>query len=567
MRELTRRPFNSLTSRRTARWLAALAVVTTVVLSDIPSQAQQMPDQQEDSAAAQNDQQRRGQSEGQRGARRGGERDSETAQAVAGAVAQLPPLPAGPYEPMWESVRENYQYPEWFRDAKFGIYMHWGLYSVPARQSEWYCRHMYGNQGVRSWHIENFGPLNKSGYKDFIPLFKAEKYDPAQWAALFKDAGARYVALTAEHHDGFSLWDSKVNRRNAANMGPRRDLVGDLAKAVRAEGMRFGVTNHSMENFTFLQPENFPENPQETTDLYDPQWADFYHVADRSVEARTAFYRDWVVKNIELIDQYRPSMLWFDNGVNARTLDPLKLYVAAYYYNRANEWGRQVTLSTKGQAYLAGSVLDHERQGRAEQEIYPDPWQVDESVHSRWGYLTETNYLNVHAIVWRIVENTSKNGNLLLNFSPLPDGTFNQVQIDLLKGTGLWMRQNGEGIYETRPWVKYGEGPSCQRERRPNQAPYEPTDFRFTRKGNVLYAFVMAWPENGRSTIRALATGAEGFSGNIAKVTMLGAGGDLQFNQDAEGLHVTLPQQRPGEHIWTLKVEGLTLEEWRPAGQ
>jgi len=521
-------------------------------------QAQQKPNQQENTAAGQND----GQRQGQRVAPgTGGEQESGMEQAVAGAVAQLPPLPAGPYKPTWESIRVNYQYPEWFRNAKFGIYMHWGLYSVPAKQSEWYFRHMYGNQEVRNWHIEKFGPLKVFGYKDFIPMFKAEKYDPAKWAAMFKDAGARYVALTAEHHDGFSLWDSKINKRNSVNMGPRRDLVGDLANAVRKEGMVFGVTNHSMENFTFLQPENLPQNPRETTDLYDPEWADFYHVADRSIEARTVFYRDWVLKNIELIDKYKPSMLWFDNGVNTRTLDPLKLYVAAYYYNRAKEWGRQVTISTKGQAYLAGSVLDHERQSRAEQEIYPDPWQVDESVHSRWGYLTETNYLNVDAIIWRIVENTSKNGNLLLNFSPMADGTFNQVQIDLLKGIGIWMRQNGEGIYDTQPWVMYGEGPSCKREQRPNQPPYESTDFRFTRKGNVLYVFMMAWPGDAQSTIRSLATGAKGISGTITRVTMLGANDNLKFKQDAVGLHVTLPQQKPGESIWTLKIEGLKLKE------
>jgi alpha-L-fucosidase len=539
--------------------LIIIALVVSFAMSGIQSHAQVKPNLQEDAAAAQNERQR------QRAPETQGEQENGMAEAVAAAVKQLPPLPAGPYKPTWESVKENYRYPEWFSNGKFGIYMHWGLYSVPARQSEWYFRHMYGNPGVRDWHIQHFGPLNVFGYKDFIPMFRAEKYDPAQWAAMFKDAGARYVALTAEHHDGFSLWDSRINKRNAVNMGPLRDLVGDLAKAVRAQGLIFGVTNHSMENFTFLQPENFPQNPEETTDLYDPEWADFYHVADRNVEARTVFYRDWVLKNMELIDKYQPSMLWYDNGVNTRTLDPLKLYVAAYYYNRAKEWGRQVTLSTKGQAYLAGSILDHERQGRAEQEIYPDPWQVDESVHSRWGYLTETNYLNVYAVVWRIVENTSKNGNLLLNFSPMPDGTFNQVQIDLLKGIGVWMRQNGEGIYDSRPWIKYGEGLSCKREQRPNQAPYGQTDFRFTRKGNVLYVFMMAWPENGSAAIRSLATGGKGFSGKISRITILGNDKNLDFSQDAEGLHVTLPPQRPGEHVWTLKIEGLKLEDWQPA--
>ncbi len=266
------------------------------------------------------------------------------------------PLPPGPFQPTWDSLRAHYQTPEWFLDAKFGIFLHWGIISVPAHQSEWYERHMYGNPGIIQWHTEHFGPPDKFGYKDFIPLFTAAKFDPDAWAALFKEAGARYVIPTAEHHDGFALWDSALTCYNAKQMGPHRDLIGDLAAAVRRAGLKFGVSNHEIEHFDFIRP-----RPDLKTDLDDPAWADFYSVADRSPAAHRRFLDDWMARNFELIDKYHPDLLWFDNGVNPRVYDPLKLRVAAYYYNRAAERGQAVSIITKDSAYLAGSIMDFER--------------------------------------------------------------------------------------------------------------------------------------------------------------------------------------------------------------
>lgn len=372
--------------------------------------------------------------------------------AALTALARLPAAdaPQGSVEPAWESIRAHYQVPQWFRDAKFGIFLHWGIYAVPAHQSEWYVQHMYGNPEIIAWHREHFGPQDKFGYKDFISMFTAEKFDPDRWAELFRKAGARYV-MTAEHHDGFAMWDSALTRWNARQMGPKRDLIGDLAKAVRKQGMKFGVSNHRMEHFNFIRPQ-----PGLATDLYDPLVADFYSVADRSPEARQRFLDDWVARNFELIDKYQPDLIYYDNGVNSRDLDPQKLKVAAYYYNRAAVWNKAVSIVTKDAAYLAGGIKDYERQQRGPATLQQEPWQVDDSPFQRWGYLSDAHYWNVGDIVWRLVENVSRNGNLLLNFAPKADGTIPDEQVQLMLGIGEWLRVNGEAIYGTQPWTKFG---------------------------------------------------------------------------------------------------------------
>ena len=449
--------------------------------------------------------------------------------------------PKGPFEPNWESVKAHYRYPEWFRDAKFGIFLHWGLYSVPAHGSEWYVRHMYSDGGFVKWHTEHFGPLDKFGYKDFIPMFTAANFNPPQWAELFRKAGAKYVMLTAEHHDGFALWDSALTKWNAMKMGPHRDLVGDLGKAVRAQGLEFGVSNHRMEHYSFIQP-----SPGLRTDLEDPECADFYSVANRSPEAYRKFLADWVARNKELIDKYQPATLYFDNGVNSRELDPQKLEVAAYYYNRALEWKKQVSILTKSDAYLAGTIKDYEREQRGPVTMQENPWEVDDSVGHRWGYLTDDSYWRVGDIVWRLVENVSRNGNLLLNFGPRADGTFDDAQTQLMAGIGKWLDVNGEAIYKTRPWTKFGEGTAIN-----NKPAYTGSDIRFTTNGDTLYAILMAWPGE-KAVVTSLGSG-QNLKGKVGKVELLGHKGDLKFTQDAQGLTVAMPAEKPCEHAFALR--------------
>ena len=270
-----------------------------------------------------------------------------TPEIVAAAAAAKTPVAPGPFEPAWDSIREHYTVPQWYVDAKFGITMHWGLFSVAAYHNEWYEKYMYTS--FSDWHSKNFGPPDTFGYKDFIPLFTAKDFNADDLAALVKESGAKYFAPTVEHHDGFSLWNSATNPWNAYNMGPHRDLVGEMAVATRKAGLKFGIASHNMEHYTFVNP-----TPGLKTDVDDPKNADFYW-HDHSDARLQEFLEDWVKKNYELIDQYHPDLMWFDNGLNSRAFDPLKMKVAAYYYNRALQWHKEVTIETKDSAFLAGS--------------------------------------------------------------------------------------------------------------------------------------------------------------------------------------------------------------------
>jgi alpha-L-fucosidase len=472
-----------------------------------------------------------------------------TAEIVAEAVADTAPIPAGPYQANWDSVRQHYRTPEWFRDAKFGIFLHWGLYSVPGYGSEWYEKHMYGNPGIVKWHAEHFGPQDKFGYKDLIPLFTCAKYDPDEWAALFKKSGARYVVPTAEHHDGWALWDSALTKWDSKDTGPHRDLIGELAIAVRKQGLKFGVSNHRIEHYTFINP-----LPDLKSDLDDPAFDDFYWHANHSDKRLQAFLSDWVARNYELIDKYQPDLIYFDNGVNHRVYDPLKLKVAAYYFNRAAQWGKEVSFATKSDAYLAGSIKDYERQSRAPTTLQTEVFQVDDSVHQRWGYLADAQYWKVDTIIVRLVENVCRNGNLLLNFSPRADGTIPEEQKKLLLGIGAWLDVNGDAIYGTRPWTTIGEGTLVL----PRGQRYSSKDIRFTTKGDALYAIIMAWPENGVVLISSLTSEATP-AGKTVQVELLGHGGRLEFSQDAAGLKVKLPATKPCATAYSLKITGLKL--------
>jgi len=474
---------------------------------------------------------------------------------VAAAVKQIPNKTApGPVQPTWESIKANYKVPQWFIGAKFGLFMHWGLFSVPAHHNEWYEKYMYGNKADMAWHTQNFGPQNKFGYKDFIPLFTQAKFDPDAWAELFKKSGARFVIPTAEHHENFAMWDSQVTPYNAKQMGPKRDLIGDLCKAVRKQGLKFGVSNHGIENFQFINPpaDLLAQMKAEKSDLFDPKWADFYNVADRSDAACTKFLVNWYQRNMELIDKYQPDMLWFDNGVDQRYLDPLKLNIAAYYYNRAKQWGKEVSLSTKKAAYAPsgvntqtiGSILDFE--GRIPPGIRTGEWQVDSKIGSTWGYTTDMKISSPASIINTLVDIVSKNGTLLLNLSPRADGTFAPELQECLLGVGKWMNVNSEAIYDTHNWTKFGEGEAG--------AP----KIRFTVKGDVLYAIIVGkWP-GATVNITSLAD-KQAPAGNIKSITMLGSAEKLTFTKDATGLKVNLPATAPCDFAYTLKITGLKM--------
>lgn len=470
---------------------------------------------------------------------------------------QLDASPAGPFDASWQSLESNYKTPAWFMDAKFGIFIHWGPYSVAAAGSEWYPRHMYA--GMAKHHRNVWGSQKLFGYKDFIPLFKAEKFDAEQWAQLFRDAGARYVIPTAEHHDGFAMYDSKLTRWDAKDMGPCRDVIGELANAVRAKDMKFGVSNHRVENWDFM----YPSLPLDSTDLFDANYADFYGPPQKPteqsamgpkakrVEANGAteavideaaaegrhpqsdeFLNEWQVRVMELVDKYQPDLIFFDNGVNYRSMDPWKLKIAKYYYNSANQWGREVSLLSKGRAYLHGSILDCERQSRAPKEKTENYWQVDEPIGHKFGYVEGLQLKSADGIIRSLVNNISKNGNLCLNVSPRGDGSIPEDQQKVLRRIGEWLRQYGEGVYNTRAYVVSGEN-----------------NVRYTCKGNSLvYAFVLKW--NGKP----FAISAIG-KGRIKSVVGLHDGKPVAFTKTDNGYMVEASSENVSDPAVCFRIE------------
>ena len=454
---------------------------------------------------------------------------------------QLEQCPEGPYEASWQSIAAHYCTPEWFQDAKFGIFIHWGVYSVPAAGSEWYPKHMYN--GLAKAHKEKWGRQSQFGYKDFIPMFKAEKFDATEWAELFREAGARYVIPTAEHHDGFAMYDSKLTRWNAKQMGPCRDIIGELAAAVRHEGLKFGVSNHRIENWDFMYPLNMPKD---STDLFLPQYADLYGPPQKPTEQSgmgpkamavaanggateavineaaqegrhpqsDAFLNEWELRVHEIIDRYQPDLLYFDNGINYRSLDPWKLRLARYYYNSAWQWGREVSIQSKAQAYLAGSIQDFERESRAPRKPYDRYWQVDDPIGNKFGYIEGLKLQSADGIIRNLVDNVACGGNLCLNISPKSDGTIPDDQQQILRTIGQWLRQNGEGIYGTRPYKNAIE-----------------KNIRFTTKDGVIYAFVLRW-DGKPFTIQSID------GSKVKSITRLTDGKKVPFKKHADGIRV-----------------------------
>ena len=497
----------------------------------------------------------------------------ETSQRVVEeAVKQIPePMAPGPVKPTWKSLQENYKVPDWFRGAKFGIFMHFGIFSVPAHGNEWYEKFLYaggddsvlkvlggndlalgvnnGPNSTRAWHTEHFGSVDKFGYKDFIPMFKAEHFDADAWATLFQKAGARYVMPGAQHHENFAMWDSKVTPFNSMRMGPKRDVIGELAVAVRKHGMKLGVANHGIENFEFINPpfELAEKMKAEKVDLYDPKWADFYNYADRSNAAMKRFLVNWYERNLELIDKYEPDLIYFDNGVDQRHIDPLKLEIAAYYYNRSKSWGKEVSFTTKKAAFAPSgtntktiaSILDFE--GGPPDGIRGGSWVVDRPIGtSSWGYLDGLKANSPETVIGWLVDTVSKNGTLLLNVSPKADGTIPQDQQDTLLAIGKWLATNGEAIYDTHAWTQFEEK--------------NKDHIYFTVKGDTLYAIVMGKSAGTEIAINSLPDG--GPAGTVRSVTMLG-GGSLNYRQNAAGLSITLPDSSERHEAVVLKIAGL----------
>jgi alpha-L-fucosidase len=472
----------------------------------------------------------------------------------------------GPFRADWESL-QTYQVPQWYMDAKFGIFIHWGVYSVPAFGSEWYPRLMYieGSDEYKH-HRATFGPQDKFGYKDFIPHFKAEKFDPAAWARLFKEAGAKYVVPVFEHHDGFAMYDSGLSDWTAAKMGPQRDLMGDLAKAVRAEGLHLGASSHRVEHNFFLGVgRTIP------SDINDPKYAAFYGPAHRWVENQhgtplsndftfvsQAWTDDWLARSAEIVEKYHPEVMYFDWWIGQPSVRENLTRFAAFYYNTSlKSSGTVGVINYKDFALQEHSaVLDLERGQLA--GIRPLYWQTDTSISNRsWGYIENDTFKSPEFIVHQLVDIVSKNGNLLLNVGPRSDGTLPEEVQQVLRRVGAWLKVNGEAIYGTRPWLVFGEGPTKVTEgsfHDTDTKPYTAEDFRFTTKGKVLYAIELGWPGGKEAVVHALGTSAPANHAKVQSVTLLGSDAKLSFEQRADGLHIQMPAGKPGAYAYSFRI-------------
>lgn len=486
---------------------------------------------------------------------------------AADAYATARPDLSGPYEPTWDSLRAHYRVPSWFNQAKFGIFIHWGLYSISAHGNEWYIRHMYTSDV--EWHTQHYGTPDKFGYKDFIPLFTVPKFDADAWARLFRLSGARYVVPVAEHHDGFALWDSALTPWCAGKMGPKRDLIGELARAIRKQDLIFGLSNHRMEHHCFAYPQKDLANDQ-----FDPKYAGFYGPPIpgemNDALASKAFQEDWLARFQEQVDKYQPQMVYFDNGVNPREYDSVKLRAAAYYYNRAAQWKLECSLATKNVAYYYGTVQDFEKASRSPKWIYPAAgWQCDDCLGSTWGYTEGMTYRSASSLIQELIDMASMGGNLLLNISPMGDGSIPEEQQKILLQMGEWLAANGEGIYGSHSWIAMGEGPSLPGEapgdwkggstavpgprlKKTPSLPLTEHDFRFTKAHGALYAFGCKYP-GATAALTSLAAG----KASVEKVTLLGARPQpLSFRQTPQALVVDMPREQAGNFPYALRIEG-----------
>ncbi|WP_262315002.1 alpha-L-fucosidase [Lacticaseibacillus parakribbianus] len=458
---------------------------------------------------------------------------------------------AGRYHADWASIGQH-PAPDWFRQAKFGIFTHWGVYTVPEYSNEWYSRNMY-IKGYPAFehHVATYGPQKVFGYKDLIPLFSAKQFDATQWLDLFQQAGAKYYFPVAEHHDGFQMYRSALSHWNAYEMGPHRDVLGELRQATLDHGLHFALSNHRAEHWWFMG-----HGREFDSDVHEPlHKGDFYWPAAPEPDNQDLFSKpyptaefleDWVERVCELIDNYRPELLYFDWWLQHAAFKPYMQELAAYYYNRAVEWGSAVSICYKydGMAWGAG-IPDVERGGFAQ----PTPfyWQTDTAIaNNSWCYTDSLDYKSVNEVLISLLDAVAKNGNLLLNVGPRADGSIAPKDQEILKAIGAWLAVNGEGIYGSLPWKRFGEGPtnlSGGMFEDLSALHYGQQDFRYTANHGAVYAYALAPGAATELVLTAFRAFDESnqpqFHGVIRGVSQLG-GGPVDWHVEADGMHVTI---------------------------
>ena len=531
---------------------------------------------------------------------------------VAEMMRPMPPAPTpivapagwgvmdGPFMPTFESLTAYKSAPDWFRDAKFGMWAHWGPQCVPE-QGDWYAQNMYiETHAVHKFHIEHYGHPSKFGFKDILPLFKAEKWDPDHLIGLYKRAGAKYFMAMAVHHDNFDMFDSTYHPWNSVAIGPKKSLVGGWEKAVRAAGLKFGVSSHGDRAWSWYQDAQKADTTGPMAGVpYDGQmskadgkglWWDGFDPQDYYAQYHTPGKYGWNLSGepalpkeysekffnrmIDLINKHNPDLLYFDDSiVPIYPSTDVGLRIAAYFYNhnlKLNNGKLDAVMTGKdlNAQQSQALVMDIEKGGA--NAIRPEPWQTDTCIGS-WHYnishLNKHDYKNARDIARMLVDNVSKNGNLMLNI-PMPGhGQPDADELAIIADFTTWMDRNNEGIYATRPWKVFGEGSTAPAAgngvgRRGNTAPpptYTAKDFRFMQKGDTLFAFVMDWPADGNLVIKSLADGAPTAPGKVERVEILGVAEPLKFTRDANGLNIKLPAEKVGKYVYGFKINGSGL--------
>ncbi|WP_159520268.1 alpha-L-fucosidase [Sunxiuqinia indica] len=462
------------------------------------------------------------------------------------------------FEQTWESLSQHESAPEWLKNDKFGIYFHWGVYTVPAFGFEWYPRLMhkkndkYFGSDIYEHHLDTYGHPSEFGYHDFVPMFKAEKFDPEAWAELFKKAGAKFAGPVAEHSDGFSMWASNITPWNAMDKGPHQDIVGELEKTIRGQGLKFITTFHHAVNL-----QRYSDKPEETyfrNSYYpyingmpptsnDPELKYLYG----NIPEQQWLNEVWFPKLKEVIDNYNPDLMWFDSGLDLIPENYRKEF-AAYYLNQAEDWGKSVAIVRKQDDLpLSMSINDLEksRMNRMGKHV----WMTDETISTgSWGYTNDLVIKPAEDILHVLIDIVSKNGVLLLNISPKSDGVIPDNQKDVLLKMGDWLGKYGEAIYNTRPWYIFGEGPTLQPEGNFEnhsdfkKVKYSAEDVRYTTTKNVIYAVTLGSPEpNKKIVFKAFSPSEVTRELKIKNIAIPGSSQIIEYEMKEDGLWVKTP--------------------------
>ena len=503
----------------------------------------------------------------------------------------------GPFQPNWDSL-QNYECPEWFRNAKFGIWAHWSAQCVPE-QGDWYARGMYQEGSYQyEYHCKHYGHPSKFGFKDIDHIWKTDSWEPKKLISLYKAAGARYFFALANHHDNFDCWDSKYQPWNSTKIGPMRNIVGEWAEAAREAGLKFGVSVHASHAWNWFEVaqgadthgpykgikydgvmtaedgkglwwEGLNPNVQLYAQNHKTGTFSWEFTDPGCVKPDQAYIDKFYNRVIDLIDKYHPDVLYFDDTVlPIYPVSDIGLKIMAYYYNQSVKRDGKVNVVLNGKLLNPQQrrcmVEDHER-GRTS-GIEEIPWQTDTCI-GEWHYLLSLyenhQYKTPYQVVRMLLDIVSKNGNLMLNIPLKGDGSPDPDEFLFLEGLTAWMDVNSEAIHDTRPWKIFGEGPGMPGSDNGNDTLTD-KDYRFTTKGNTLYAATFGWPTNQKLLIRCLGTSAPRIVGKVTNVSLLGSKRKVTFQNTADGLEIDLPQNPPCDYAWVLKIEGLDLSKSMP---